>query len=91
MGDAEAPIPSTTSAEIEMFTSIVNAVIALMTTITTTASAANRTAVALDNLAKVAEATSAGYVDEAQADREIAQLKRAKERAKLLAELQKEE
>lgn len=74
-----------------MFASIINAVIALMTTITTAASAANRTAVALDNLAKVAEASSAGYVDEAQADREIAQLKRAKERAKLIAQLQAEE
>lgn len=73
-----------------MFTSIANAIIALMTALTTTASAANRTAVAIDNLAKVAEATSASYVDEAEADREIAKLKRAKERSKLLAELEAE-
>lgn len=71
-----------------MFSSFIKAFVAMMTSITTLASAANRSAAALDNLAKVAEATSAGYVDEAQADREIAQLKRAKERAKLLAELQ---
>lgn len=71
-----------------MFTSIINAVIALMTSITTTASAANRAAVAIENLAKVAEETSAGYVDEARADREIAQMRRAAERAKQLAQLQ---
>lgn len=71
-----------------MFTSIINAVIALMTSITTTASAANRAAVAIENLARVAEETSAGYVDEARADREIAQMRRAAERAKQLAQLQ---
>lgn len=71
-----------------MFTSIINAVIAIMTSLTTTASAANRAAVAIENLAKVAEETSAGYVDEARADREIAQMRRAAERAKQLAQLQ---
>ena len=71
-----------------MFTSIINAVVALMTSLTTTAGALNKVAVTLDNLATVAEQTSAGYVDEAQADREIAQMKRAQERAKQLAKLQ---
>ena len=71
-----------------MFTSIINAIVALMTSLTTTASAANKVALALDNLATVAEQTSAGYVDEAKADREIAQLTRAAERAKKLKELQ---
>lgn len=74
-----------------MFTSIINAIIAIMTSLTTSAGALNKVAISLDNLATVAEQTSAGYVDEAKADREIAQMKRAKERAKLLAELQKEE
>lgn len=71
-----------------MFTSIINAIIALMTSLTTTAGALNKVAVSLDNLATVAEQTSAGYVDEAKADREIAQMKRAQERAKQLAQLQ---
>lgn len=71
-----------------MFTSIINAIIAIMTSLTTSAGALNKVAISLDNLATVAEQTSAGYVDEAKADREIAQMKRAKERAKLLAELQ---
>lgn len=71
-----------------MFTSIINAIVALMTSLTTTAGALNKVAVSLDNLATVAEQTSAGYVDEAKADREIAQMKRAKERAKALADLQ---
>ena len=71
-----------------MFTSIINAIIALMTSLTTSAGALNKVAISLDNLATVAEQTSAGYVDEAKADREIAQMKRAKERAKALAELQ---
>ena len=71
-----------------MFTSIINAVVALMTSLTTTAGALNKVAVSLDNLATVAEQTSAGYVDEARADREIAQMKRAQERAKQLAKLQ---
>ena len=71
-----------------MFTSIINAIIAIMTSLTTSAGALNKVAISLDNLATVAEQTSAGYVDEAKADREIAQMKRAKERAKALAELQ---
>jgi uncharacterized protein YqfA (UPF0365 family) len=71
-----------------MFTSIINAIIAIMTSLTTSAGALNKVAISLDNLATVAEQTSAGYVDEARADREIAQMKRAKERAKALAELQ---
>jgi hypothetical protein len=71
-----------------MFTSIINAIVALMTSLTTTAGALNKVAVSLDNLATVAEQTSAGYVDEAKADREIAQMKRAQERAKQLAQLQ---
>ena len=71
-----------------MFTSIINAIIALMTSLTTSAGALNKVAISLDNLATVAEQTSAGYVDEAKADREIAQMKRAKERAKVLAKLQ---
>lgn len=71
-----------------MFTSIVNAIVAIMTSLTTSAGALNKVAISLDNLATVAEQTSAGYVDEAKADREIAQMKRAKERAKALAELQ---
>lgn len=71
-----------------MFTSIINAIVAIMTSLTTSAGALNKVAISLDNLATVAEQTSAGYVDEAKADREIAQMKRAKERAKLLAELQ---
>lgn len=71
-----------------MFTSVINAIIALMTSLTTTAGALNKVAVSLDNLATVAEQTSAGYVDEAKADREIAQMKRAAERAKQLAQLQ---
>lgn len=71
-----------------MFTSIINAIVAIMTSITTSAGALNKVAISLDNLATVAEQTSAGYVDEAKADREIAQMKRAKERAKALAELQ---
>ena len=74
-----------------MFTSIINAIVALMTSLTTAASAANKVALALDNLATVAEQTSAGYVDEAKADREIAQLTRAAERAKKLKELQAQE
>ena len=71
-----------------MFTSIINAIIAIMTSLTTSAGALNKVAISLDNLATVAEQTSAGYVDEAKADREIAQMKRAKERAKALAKLQ---
>ncbi len=71
-----------------MFTSIINAIVAIMTSLTTSAGALNKVAISLDNLATVAEQTSAGYVDEAKADREIAQMKRAKERAKALAELQ---
>jgi uncharacterized protein YqfA (UPF0365 family) len=71
-----------------MFTSIINAIVAIMTSLTTSAGALNKVAISLDNLATVAEQTSAGYVDEARADREIAQMKRAKERAKALAELQ---
>ena len=71
-----------------MFTSIINAIIAIMTSLTTSAGALNKVAISLDNLATVSEQTSAGYVDEAKADREIAQMKRAKERAKALAELQ---
>ena len=71
-----------------MFTSIINAIIAIMTSLTTSAGALNKVAISLDNLATVAEQTSAGYVDEAKADREIAQMKRAKERAKALAALQ---
>ena len=71
-----------------MVTSIINAIIAMMTAATTTAGAVNKIAVSLDNLATVAEQTSAGYVDEAKADREIAQLTRAAERAKKLKELQ---
>jgi uncharacterized protein YqfA (UPF0365 family) len=71
-----------------MFTSIINAIVAIMTSLTTSAGAFNKVAISLDNLATVAEQTSAGYVDEARADREIAQMKRAKERAKALAELQ---
>lgn len=71
-----------------MFTSIINAIVAIMTSLTTSAGALNKVAISLDNLATVAEQTSAGYVDEAKADREIAQMKRAKERAKALADLQ---
>ena len=71
-----------------MFTSIINAIVAIMTSLTTTAGALNKVAVSLDNLATVAEQTSAGYVDEAKADREIAQMKRAQERAKQLTQLQ---
>ena len=71
-----------------MFTSIINAIVAMMTAATTTAGAVNKIAVSLGNLATVAEQTSAGYVDEAKADREIAQLTRAAERAKKLKALQ---
>ena len=71
-----------------MFASIINAIIALMTSLTTTAGAVTKLAVSLDNLATVAEQTSAGYVDEAKADREVAQLTRAAERAKKLKKLQ---
>lgn len=71
-----------------MFTSIINAIVAIMTSLTTSAGALNKVAISLDNLATVAEQTSAGYVDEAKADREIAQMKRAQERAKQLAQLQ---
>ena len=71
-----------------MFSSIINAIIAIMTSLTTSAGALNKVAIAMDNLATVAEQTSAGYVDEAKADREINQMKRAKERAKALAKLQ---
>lgn len=71
-----------------MFTSIINAIIAIMTSLTTSAGALNKVALAMDNLATVAEQTSAGYVDEAKADREITQMKRAAERAKALAKLQ---
>ena len=41
-----------------MFTSIINAIIAMMTAATTTAGAVNKIAVSLDNLATVAEQTS---------------------------------
>lgn len=71
-----------------MLTSIINAIVAIMTSLTTSAGALNKVAISLDNLATVAEQTSAGYVDEAKADREIAQMKRAQERAKQLAQLQ---
>ena len=71
-----------------MFTSIIKAIVAIMTSLTSSAGALNKVAIALDNLATVAEQTSAGYVDEAKADREIARMKRAKERAKALADLQ---
>ena len=71
-----------------MFTSIINAIVAIMTSLTTSAGALNKVAISLDNLATVAEQASAGYVDEAKADREIAQLTRAAERAKKLKELQ---
>ena len=71
-----------------MFSSIIKAIVAIMTSLTSSAGALNKVAIALDNLATVAEQTSAGYVDEAKADREIARMKRAKERAKALADLQ---
>ena len=71
-----------------MFSSIINAIVAIMTSLTSSAGALNKVAISLDNLATVAEQTSAGYVDEAKADREIAQMKRAQERAKQLAQLQ---
>lgn len=71
-----------------MFTSITNAIIAIMTSITTSAGALDKVAKSLDNLATVAEETSATYVDEAKADRELAKMKRAAERQKQLAALQ---
>ena len=54
-----------------MFTSIINAVVALMTSITTLAGAANKLAVAADNLATVTEEASGMYLDEARANRAI--------------------
>lgn len=43
---------------------------------TTLANAANLAAKAIENLAQVAEETSATYVDDARADREIKQIER---------------
>lgn len=54
-----------------MFQSIFNAVIALMTAVTTTAGAANKLATACDNICTVAEEASGTYLDEARANRAI--------------------
>lgn len=74
-----------------MFTSIINAIVAIMTSITTSAGALDKVAKSLDNLATVAEETSASYVDEAKSDREIAKMRRAAERQKQLAALQSQQ
>jgi len=74
-----------------MFTSIINAIVAIMTSITTSAGALDKVAKSLDNLATVAEETSASYVDEAKSDREIAKLRRAAERQKQLAAIQSQQ
>lgn len=65
-----------------MFQSIFNAVIALMNALTTTAGAANKLAVAADNICTVAEEASGTYLDEARFNRA---LQRKQLEAKLLA------
>lgn len=54
-----------------MIQSIFNAVIALMGALTTTAGAANKLAVAADNICTVAEEASGQYLDEARFNRAI--------------------
>lgn len=53
-----------------MFTAVANALIAIMTAVTTAAGASEKLAKSLDNLATVAEETSGAYVDQARINRE---------------------
>lgn len=53
-----------------MFTAISTAIVQLFSVFTTLCGAANKTAVALDNLATVAEEASGAYADESRAERE---------------------
>ena len=62
-----------------MFANITASVAQIFSAVTTLASAADRAAKTLDNLAQVGEQTSAQYVDNAKIDREIKQIERMAE------------